>query len=201
MLHGYDDTVKILLRCYEYLQLRMTVVPRTLRMDNQRHREWVISFLEKLPSTAGADFIWEFLTFQFYIYDRQQQKREPQPSWFLCKEAWRRWGEYDENMKYYVKEWREGRGFRNPVKSNWKKIAAKALLKERIKMSRVAGPMFCQMKYGDHPYDEMSEACQGCPHENLCDSLFSGNHNLFQDILKDCDGSYMGFAKVLKVGR
>ena len=99
MLYSYDDTLKIILRIYEYLQLRVKAQPRTLKMYSQRHRNSVVAFMEKLPPSAGADFIWEFFVFQFYIYQDQDQILRPMPVWFMGDEAWRRWREYDEGAR------------------------------------------------------------------------------------------------------
>ena len=75
MLYSYNETLKIILRIYEYLQMRMKEQPRTLKMNKPLHRSAVVSFMETLPPTAGADFIWNFLLFQFYVFVGQDHER------------------------------------------------------------------------------------------------------------------------------
>ena len=103
MLYSYNETLKIILRIYEYLQMRMKEQPRTLKMNKPLHRSAVVSFMETLPPTAGADFIWNFLLFQFYVFVGQDHERKPMPSWFMGKEAWRRWSEYSMPLLTAIK--------------------------------------------------------------------------------------------------
>lgn len=185
MLYDYDDTLKIILRIYEYLQLRVKPQPRTLKMYSQRHRNAVVAFMEKLPPSAGADFIWDFLVFQFYTYQSQDQILKPMPVWFMGDEAWRRWNQYDEGARWHAKQWASEKQLANPVKAkSYKPINEDALRKERYRMSRISGANYCGAKYGDSPYDPEDEICATCPFEKDCWVLYGSTNengeNLFQ---------------------
>ena len=118
MLYDYSTSLKIVLRIYEYLQVRATKIqPRTIKMNKPLHRSTVVSFLGSLPPSAGADFIWDFLLFQFHVYSYQEHELKPMPSWFMGKEAWKRWKEYSEEAKWHAKEWAREKGLKNPVAS------------------------------------------------------------------------------------
>lgn len=187
MLYSYDDTLKIILRIYEYLQLRQKAQPRTLKMYDKKHRASVVSFMAKLPPSAGADFIWEFLLFQFYTYSRQDQELRPMPNWFMGDEAWRRWREYDEGMKWHAQQWAAEKKLENPVKAKtYKPVSEDTLRKERYRMSRISGPNFCGAKYGDSPYNPKDAMCVTCPFEKDCAVLYgekdSEGRNLYQTL-------------------
>lgn len=205
MLYSYDDTLKIILRIYEYLQLRVKAQPRTLKMYSQRHRNSVVAFMEKLPPSAGADFIWEFFVFQFYIYQDQDQILRPMPVWFMGDEAWRRWREYDEGARWHAKQWASEKHLENPVKSkSYKSVSEDTLRKERYRMSRISGANYCGAKYGDSPYDSTDVMCTTCPFEKDCIVLYGDKNkdgkNLFQALqdipVTENDGKHLRGVKV-----
>lgn len=187
MLYSYDDTFKIILRIYEYLQLRARIQPRMIKLYSQTHRNSVVSFMEKLPPSAGADFIWEFLLFQFYVYSTQDQELRPLPVWFMGKEAWRRWREYDDGARWHTHQWAAEKHLENPVKSkNYRNVEEDVLRNERLRMSRISGANFCVAKYGETPYNSADEICNTCPFEKGCITLFGDTDqkgkNLFQTL-------------------
>lgn len=141
--------------------------------------------MEKLPPSAGADFIWEFFVFQFYIYQDQDQILRPMPVWFMGDEAWRRWREYDEGARWHAKQWASEKHLENPVKSkSYKSVSEDTLRKERYRMSRISGANYCGAKYGDSPYDSTDVMCTTCPFEKDCIVLYGDKNkdgkNLFQ---------------------
>lgn len=188
MIYSYDDTLKIFLRIYEYLQVNATrEMPCSVKMDKPKHRAAVVSFLEKLPSSAGVDFIWEFLILQFYTYSTQVHDRRPLPVWFIGVEAWIRWRDYDEGAKWHAHEWAVSRKLENPVKSKtFIPVSEDALRRERLRMSRISGPNFCGMKYGDNPYNSEDIMCIKCPFTKDCEALYGHpdkkGKNLFQQL-------------------
>lgn len=183
MLYDEETTIKIVLRCYEYLQIRMRVQPRSINMKTQQHQKWVKKFIAKLPPSAGADFIWDFLLFQFYMYARQTHKQPPLCSWFLMQEAWRRYEEYEEGAFYYSRLWGSEQKFSCPVKSHtYTPVKQEVLDKERLRMSRISGPNFCVAKYGEKAYVEGSEMCDKCPFEKTCYTLFCNEGNLYHKL-------------------
>lgn len=174
MLYDYNTSLKIVLRIYEYLQVRATKVqPRTIKMNKPLHRSTVVSFLGSLPPSAGADFIWDFLLFQFHVYSSQEHELKPMPSWFMGKEAWKRWKEYSGEAKWHAKEWAREKGLKNPVAStNYQPVSDDVFRRERLRMSRISGPNFCAAKFGDNPYNPKDEICYTCPFEKDCKMLF-----------------------------
>lgn len=185
MLYDYDKTLKITLRIFEYFQVKEEKQPHSLKFHKPLHRAAVVSFLEQLPPTAGADFIWNFLLLQFYTYHFQEQERRPTPQWFLGKEAWKRWNEYAEGVLFYAHEWARTRGYKNPVLLNsFKPVSKDIFERERLKMSRISGPNFCVAKYGDSPYEPDNGICRGCSFEKDCIVLFSMSEgsSLFQKL-------------------
>lgn len=151
--------------------MKMKAQPRIIKMDKPLHRSVVISFMERLPSSAGADFIWDFLVFQFYTYSQQNHDRRPMPSWFLGKEAWNRWLEHSEEAHWHSKQWASERKLVNPVLcKKYKKIEDSVFLKEKLKMSRISGPNYCFMKF-DNPYDPDDDICFSCPFKKDCEVL------------------------------
>lgn len=185
MLYSYDETFKIILRIYEYLQFRVHPQPRIMKMYLPTHREAVINFMINLPPNAGADFIWEFMLFQFYIYANQDQFVRPMPVWFIGKAAWERWENYDEGAKWHVRQWANERRFANPVKTkNFLPLTDEVLRKERYRMSRISGPNFCGAKYGENPYNSEDMMCINCPFKKDCKILYGKclgeDKNLFQ---------------------
>lgn len=187
MLYSYDETFKIILRIYEYLQFRVKPQPKMIKLYLQAHRDALINFMIKLPPSAGADFVWEFMLFQFYIYSSQNQALRPLPVWFMGKAAWERWETYDEGAKWHVQKWAAERHFLNPVKPNkFVNVAEEVLRKERYRMSRISGPNFCGAKYGDEPYDASDVMCLQCPFKKDCELLYTKiegeEENLFQSL-------------------
>lgn len=179
MLYDYNTSLKITLRIYEYLQVRATKVqPRTIKMNKPLHCSMVISFLEMLPPSAGADFIWDFLLFQFNVYASQEHGLKPMPGWFMGKEAWKRWREYSEEAKWHAKEWAREKGLKNPVsRTEYEPVSQEVFRKERLKMSRISGPNFCAAKFGDNPYNEEDDICFTCPFKKDCEMLFTSDKN------------------------
>lgn len=183
MLYDSETTTKIVLRCYEYLQIRMRIPPRPINMNTNQHQTWVKRFIEAMPPSAGVDFIWDFLLFQFYTYSYQTHKIEPNPSWFLGKEAWRRYYEYEDGNFYFSRKWGSEHKYTCPVKSqNYTPISKDALEAERLRMSRISGPNYCVAKYGEGAYDEDSEMCVKCPHEKTCYTLFRNDGALYRKL-------------------
>ena len=186
MIYSYDDTLKIFLRIYEYLSLKVKDMPCSVKLWKPKHREAIVSFLEKLPPSAGVDFIWEFLVFQFYVYSEQKHNRRPLPVWFIGAEAWERWASYNRGANYHAQQWAVQRKLENPVKmKSYTPVREEALRRERYRMSRISGPNFCGAKYGDYPYDEEDLMCIRCPFKKECEVLFlpdSDGVNLFQKV-------------------
>lgn len=175
MLYGYDDTQKIVLLIYEYLQSKLKKQPRTIKLFKPAHEKAVKTYINNLPSTAGADFIWEFFLFQFYTFNFQDQSRKPMPSWFMGKESWNRWRGYTKGARYYVHGWARENKLENPAKSRkFKPVSEDVFMRERKRMSRLAGADFCAPKYGDNPYDPTDEMCYTCPFKSSCEVLFGG---------------------------
>lgn len=211
MLYSHNETLKIVLRIYEYLQMKVKKQPRTLKMDKPLHRSAVVSFLESLPSTAGADFIWNFLVFQFYVFSEQDHKQKPMLSWFMGKEAWRRWNDYSDEAKWHSRDWARENGFRNPVISqNYTHISEEVFRKEKLRMSRISGPNFCIAKFGEDSYHSDDEICFSCPFKKDCEILFSrckDGKTLLKNILlaekspeeaKQLSGSNVTIRKVMR---
>lgn len=186
MIYSYDETLKIFLRIYEYLQMKVKDMPCSVKLWKPKHREAVVSFLEKLPPSAGADFIWEFLVFQFYVYSEQKHDRRPLPVWFIGKEAWERWKNYNKGAVYYAREWMAKHKLENPVKQkDFRPLSEEVLRRERYRMSRISGPNFCCEKYGENPYLPEDLMCIKCPFRKDCEALFTPDNdgkNLFQKI-------------------
>lgn len=192
MLYSYNETLKIILRIYEYLQMRMKEQPRTLKMNKPLHRSAVVSFMETLPPTAGADFIWNFLLFQFYVFVGQDHERKPMPSWFMGKEAWRRWNEYSDEAKWHARDWAREKKLVNPVKTNtYEAVSDDVFRRERLRMSRISGPNFCEAKFGSSPYNHKDEICYTCPFEKDCKMLFgtkdSSGKSLYEQISESAE--------------
>lgn len=187
MLYKEEESVKIIVRIYEYLQQKVKKQPRTLKMEKPLHQRTVASFIELLPATAGVDFVWDFLVFQFYIFAFQEQKVRVMPAWFMGQEALRRWNEYDDGARWHSKEWAQSLHLENPIQLNqYEGLSDEALKRERFRMSRISGPNFCELKYGSQCYEPESDVCEGCPFEKGCRVLFGkpekGGENLFQQI-------------------
>lgn len=187
MLYKQEECEKIIVRIYEYLQQKVKKQPRTLKMDKPLHQRTVASFIDLLPPTAGAEYVWDFLVFQFYIFAFQEQRQKVMPSWFMGQEAMRRWNEYDEGSRWHAKEWAQSIHLENPLKlSRYETLEEDVLLRERVRMSRISGPNFCELKYGSQCYDPKSTVCEGCPFERDCAVLFGtpdeNGENLFQKI-------------------
>ena len=104
MLYDEETLRGAVLRVYEYLSNQYVAEkrPHQYKPDKPVHRKALDGFVKSLPDSAGFDFIWRFLTYQFYIFEGQNHERRPLMQWFLGKEAWRRWNDYDEGMKYHV---------------------------------------------------------------------------------------------------
>lgn len=187
MLYTHEETFKIVLRVYEYLQVKSKKQPRTIKLDKPLHRSAVVSFLGMLPPTAGADFIWDFLVFQFYIFSTQEHANKPMPSWFMGKEAWNRWNTYSDEAKWHSKKWASENKLFNPIKlREFKDIEKDVFRRERLRMSRISGPNFCQAKYGNYPYNPDDRMCFTCPFKRDCELLFgekdSTGKNLFERV-------------------
>lgn len=174
MLYDMDTYQNIVLTLYDYLQRSVKKMPRSIKWEKPSHRKTVISFIESLPDTAGVQFIWDFLVFQFYIYNFQDQKLRPLPVWFMGKEAWERWKSYDSGARYHALEWAKEHHIENPLRNvNYKNVAQSVLEAERLRMSRISGPNYCGLKY-DNPYDGSSRMCMSCPFVWDCDTLYGG---------------------------
>lgn len=176
MLYDEETLRGAVLRVYEYLSNQYVAEkrPHQYKPDKPVHRKALDGFVKSLPDSAGFDFIWKFLTYQFYIYDGQNQERRPLVQWFLGKEAWRRWNEYDEGMKYHVEQWCTERSLSNPILSQGKFIPLSSDIfdRERVVMSRSGGPVYCSMKVED-PYTPGRGICKDCPYDNVCSELWN----------------------------
>ena len=53
-----------------------------------------------------------------FDYVGQDHERKPMPSWFMGKEAWRRWNEYSDEAKWHARDWAREKKLVNPVKTN-----------------------------------------------------------------------------------
>lgn len=172
MIYNREETFMAVLIMYEYLQIKSKNPPRTIKVSKPIHRKAVEGFIDSLPSNSGVMFIWDFLTFQFYIYSTQNHERRPMPVWFMGKEAWKRWNEYDEGARWHAQEWVRENKLSNPVLENkFKKVPDDVLKKERLRMSRISGPNFCFMKYGEGVFSNKDEICVTCPFFNDCEML------------------------------
>lgn len=183
MLYDEDTIRGAVLKIYEYLSdkaIEPDRCPHIYKPDKPVHRMALDKFVANLPPSAGFDFLWNFLTYQFYLYHRQAHARRPLISWFLGKEAWRRWEDFDEGYGFYVSEWLRSRGLHNPVVDNkFVKINRGFFEKERYEMSRRTGPNYCFMKIGNRAYTPGEGVCIDCPFTEdcsiLCDEVRKGN--------------------------
>lgn len=177
MLYDEETLRGAVLRIYEYLSNQYIAEkrPHQYKPDKPVHRKALDGFVKSLPDSAGFDFIWKFLTYQFYIYDGQEHERRPLIQWFLGKEAWRRWNDYDEGMKHYVEQWCVEKGLTNPVVENtYTKLGDDLFDEERMKMSRISGPNYCSLKLGKDFYTSGQGVCVDCPFDELCKELSYG---------------------------
>lgn len=177
MLYDEETLRGAVLRIYEYLSNQYIAEkrPHQYKPDKPVHRKALDGFVKSLPDSAGFDFIWKFLTYQFYIYDGQEHERRPLIQWFLGKEACRRWREYDEGMKHYVEQWCVEKGLTNPVVENtYTKLGDDLFDEERMKMSRISGPNYCSLKLGKDFYTSGQGVCVDCPFDELCKELSYG---------------------------
>ena len=174
MLYKTEDYQEIILRIYEHLSLLVKERPRSIKWDKPSYRQAVASFIERLPDTAGYQFIWDFLVFQFFIYDSQTHNQRPMLMWFIGQEAWNRWQSYKEEAKYLSREWAYFIGAKNPIQDNEFRILGDGIQREeRLKYSRISGPNFCEAKYGPNPYTpDDFELCGKCPFCKDCEILF-----------------------------
>lgn len=174
MLYDVETYQNVVLNIYDYLQRSVKKQPHSIKWEKSSHRKIVDSFIASLPDTAGVQFIWDFLLFQFYVYNFQDQQLRPLPAWFMGKEAWFRWNTYEDGAKYHALEWARLHRIENPLKNkSYQEISSMALNQERVRMSRISGPNYCGLKYDD-PYDSSSKLCMSCPFVMDCDILYGG---------------------------
>ena len=178
MLYDEETLRGAVLRIYEYLsnQYISEKRPHQYKADKPVHRKALDGFVKSLPESAGFDFIWKFLTYQFYIYEGQEHERRPLIQWFLGKEAWRRWYDYDEGMKYHVEQWCVEKSLTNPIVDQRKFIplSTDTFDRERFTMSRISGPNYCSLKVGKDFYTPGEGVCVDCPFDELCKELSYG---------------------------
>lgn len=177
MLYDEETLRGAVLRVYEYLSNQYVAEkrPHQYKPDKPVHRKALDGFVNSLPDSAGFDFIWRFLTYQFYIFEGQNHERRPLMQWFLGKEAWRRWNDYDEGMKYHVEQWCVEKALTNPVvEQKYSPLSANAFDKERLAMSRISGPNYCSLKVGENFYTPNQGVCIDCPFDELCKELSYG---------------------------
>lgn len=178
MLYSKEDFVKIVFRLYGYLQTTVKNQPRTLKPNNISHEKTLSKFYELLPENAGVDFLWDFLVFQFYVYQGQKHERKPNPNWFMGQEAFRRWYEYEGGARFYAKTWAAEKGLKNPLKKGeYRPVSEDSLKAERRRMSRISGANFCMMKYGNNCCDPESDICFDCPYLDDCLVIMKLNLN------------------------
>ena len=177
MLYDEETLRGAVLRIYEYLSNQFVAEgrPHQYKPDKPVHRKALNGFVKSLPDSAGFDFIWKFLSYQFYIYSGQKHGRRPLIQWFVGKEAWRRWREYDEGMKYHVEQWCAFNSLTNPVmEQKFTVLGADIHDRERLEMSRISGPNYCRLKVGEDAYTPGQGACLDCPFDELCKELSYG---------------------------
>ena len=174
MLYNTEELQEIIFRIYEYLSTLVKEQPRSIKWHKPSYRQAVASFINRLPQTAGHQFIWDFLVFQFYIYDSQTHNQRPMLMWFIGNEAWNRWESYKEESRYFAREWAYLIGAKNPIQNNdYKVVVDEEQRKERLIYSRISGPNFCVAKYGENPYlKDDFEMCGCCPFKRDCEILF-----------------------------
>lgn len=184
-MYSKEELFRIVLIMYEYLQIKSKNPPRTIKVGKSVHKKAVEGFIDSLPPDSGVMFIWDFLVFQFYIYSTQIHERRPMPSWFMGREAWKRWNEYDEGARWHSQEWVRENKLVNPVLENkFKKVSDDVLNKERLRMSRISGPNFCFMKYGEEVFSDRDEICITCPFFSDCEILTKNisGVSIFQEV-------------------
>ena len=177
MLYDEETLRGAVLRIYEYLSNQFIAEkrPHFYKPDKPVHRKALDGFVKNLPESAGFDFIWKFLSYQFYIYAGQNHERRPLLAWFVGKEALRRWREYDDGMKYHVEQWCVEKGLTNPVVENtYTKLGDDLFDEERMRMSRISGPNYCSLKVDGIPYMPGQGVCLDCPFDELCKELWYG---------------------------
>lgn len=188
--HNYFVGVKVMDKIYDREVLRGAVLeiyrylsnnfvgdkrPHQYKPDKPTYRKALEEFVDSLPESAGFEFLWDFLSYQFYIFSYENHARRPQMAWFIGKQAWKRWYDYDEGAKYHAKEWCAARGLSNPIiKEVFVPLGKNVFDAERMQMSRRVGPDYCRRKVADNPYTYNSGVCAGCPFDELCHELFEG---------------------------
>lgn len=162
-------------RIYEYLSehaVEPQRCPHSYKPDKPIHRMAVDKFVSNLPISAGFDFLWNYLTFQFYLYSNQVHQRRPLISWFVGKESWRRWKDFENGYSYYVSEWVRSLGLKNPViEKKFVGLNSEFFDRERLEMSRRSGPNYCFIKVGEDAFTPGQGACIDCPFEEDCSIL------------------------------
>lgn len=180
MLYTKEELFNITVRIYEYLQVRVMKDPHCFKYE--KHSGCVERFCALLPADAGADFIYEFAVYQFYMYQTQNHGRRPTVTWFFGREALRRWREASEESKWYAREWGIRLGFENPaIKRTVYHVTDGEIEKERYRMSRISGPNYCCLKFSN-PYTPDEGCCAGCPFTNDCNVLFGGGGDVYREV-------------------
>lgn len=178
-MYSKEELYNITVRIYEYLQVRVRKDPHCFK---ESHSKNVERFCNRLPEDAGADFIWNFIVYQFYLYENQNHTVRPTISWFLGKEAFERWRQASEEAKWYAREWCYSLGFRNPVlKMSYTGVTEDEIERERYRMSRISGPNYCGLKFSS-PFTPNQGCCAGCPFATDCNILFGGSGGVYREV-------------------
>ena len=194
MLYDRQQSIDYIIRIYAYLSGAVKIRPHSIKPDKELHIKVLDKFLATAPYNAGVDFIWRFLSFQFYVLATQDQKQRQAIGWFLGEKAFERYkANCNRDFYYYVTEWLKANDLKNPVRMvKYKGVSDAVLLAERYKMSRLSGPNYCRAKYGDSPHDTNSEVCNTCPFEMDCALLFDGP----EPVINEVKHSRVGFGGI-----
>lgn len=181
MLYTKEKLFDLTVCAYKYLQMRVKKDPHCFKYEKQY--KCVEKFCDNLPDDAGVDYIWNFMVYQFYLYQTQNHERRPTIQWFLGKEAYNRWNNASEESKWYSSEWAHSLGFKNPLyEIKYISVSEDAFYKERYRMSRISGPNYCAMKFSN-PYTPGEGCCVDCPFLKDCNILFSEEKAIYNEVM------------------
>lgn len=186
MLYDEEKLFQSIYKIYEYFRVRMKFEPRSLKLHTISHKRVVTRFIQSMPSSAGMDWIYKFLLFQFYVYSSQNQERQPLPVWFLGKAAFDRYNNASDGHLWYSLKWAEDNHFINPIfKHNYMGVSKNDLDEERKRMSLKAGLSYCGVKYKDLPFSFFDDICRKCVSYNDCKILSEtvNGKQLFKEVM------------------
>jgi len=111
-------------------QIYLSIHSLEYHFGNKRVEKQIETFISHAPNSAGEDWLYDFIVFQFSHYDGQRSRFDRiHINWILGAKALKRYKERTEEQVYYANQFKQKIG----VRKDFVKLSAKKYLEKERK--------------------------------------------------------------------